>query len=69
MKKNMSKADAIIRIIVATVILILWYSGAISGTILIVLAVVAAIFMITGFINFCPLYGVLGIRTRPKSVE
>jgi len=69
MKKNMSKADAIIRIIVATVILILWYSGIIGGTILIVLGVVAAIFMITGFINFCPLYGVLGIGTRAKSAK
>ncbi|MEL7003566.1 MAG: DUF2892 domain-containing protein [Bacteroidota bacterium] len=67
MTKNMSKADGIIRIIVALVIATLWYTGTVSGILLIILGVVGAIFIITGFINFCPLYAVLGIRTRPKS--
>lgn len=67
MKKNMSKTDGIIRIIVAITIAILWYLGIIGGTLLIVLSVVAAIFIVTGFINFCPLYAVFRIRTRSKS--
>ena len=66
MKKNMSKADGIIRIIVALVIGVLWYSGAVSGLLLTILGVVGVIFIATGFINFCPLYAVLGIRTRGK---
>jgi Inner membrane protein YgaP-like, transmembrane domain len=66
MGKNMSKTDGIIRIIVAIVIAGLWYTNVISGTLLIVLAIVAAIFIITGFINICPLYSVFGIRTRNK---
>lgn len=60
----MSKADGIIRLILAVAILGLWYFNVIGGTLFIVLAVVAAIFTVTGFINFCPLYSVLKIRTR-----
>lgn len=64
MKKNMSKADGIIRLIVAVAIIALWYFGVIGGVMLTVLSVVAVIFIVTGFINFCPLYAALRIRTR-----
>ena len=67
MKNNMSKTDGILRIIIAIVIAGLWYFNVIGGTLLIILGVVAAIFIITGFINFCPLYAVLGIGTKSKS--
>ena len=67
MTKNMSKTDGIIRIIVALAIAVLWYAGIVSGVLLTILGIVAVIFIITGFINFCPLYTVLGIRTRRKS--
>jgi len=45
----------------------LWYTGIVEGILLIVLGIVGAIFIVTGFINFCPLYAALGIRTRAKS--
>ena len=64
MVKNMSRTDGIIRIIVALVIVALWYSGMIGGILLTLLAIVAGIFIVTGFINFCPLYAALKIRTR-----
>ena len=64
MVKNMSRTDGIIRIIVALVIIALWYAGAVGGVLLTLLAVVAAIFIVTGFINFCPLYAALKIKTR-----
>jgi len=66
MIKNMSKTDGIIRIIVALAIVALWYTGMIGGVLLTVLSVVAVIFIITGFLNFCPLYAALKIRTRKK---
>ena len=66
MIKNMSRIDGIIRIIVALAIIALWKFNIISGTLLIILGVVAAIFFITGFINFCPLYSLFNIRTRKK---
>ena len=64
MKKNMSKTDGIIRLIVAIAIIALWYFGVIGGVLLTVLSVVAVIFIVTGFINFCPLYAAFRIRTR-----
>ena len=66
MIKNMSKADGTIRIIIALGIAALWYFNIVSGILLTVLAVVAVIFIITGFINFCPLYAAFKIRTRGK---
>ncbi len=66
MIKNMSRTDGIIRIIVALVIVALWYTGMVGGTLLTILSVVAVIFIITGFLNFCPLYAALKIRTRRK---
>ena len=67
MKKNMSKADGIIRIIIALAIVGLWYFGIISGLLMTILIVVAAIFIITGFVNFCPLYSIFKIRTRKEA--
>ncbi|MEM7551247.1 MAG: DUF2892 domain-containing protein [Bacteroidota bacterium] len=64
MTKNMSSADGIIRIVLALVILALWYFNIVSGILLTVLLIASGIFIITGFINFCPLYAALKIRTR-----
>lgn len=63
----MSRTDGILRIAIAIGIGILWYTGVISGTLLIVLGVVAVAFIATGFINFCPIYAAFRLRTRPKS--
>jgi hypothetical protein len=63
MKKNMGIADRIIRALVAVVIFALYFSGIITGTLGIVLMVVAAIFLLTGLVSFCPLYTVVGLST------
>ncbi len=65
MKKNMGNADRIVRIIVALLVAYLYYSGVISGTLGIILLVVAAVFLLTSFVSFCPLYTLLGINTCP----
>ncbi len=64
MIKNMGSTDKIIRLAVAAVILLLYALDKISGTLAIVLGVVAVIFAVTSLINFCPLYKVLGINTN-----
>lgn len=63
MKKNMGMTDKIIRIIVAAVIAILFFTNVINGTLGIVLLVLAGIFLLTSFISFCPLYAPFGINT------
>lgn len=69
MKKNMGKMDKIIRLILATVILVLFFTDVIGGTIGIIALIAAGIFVATSFINFCPLYLPFGISTRSKSEE
>lgn len=64
MKPNMGSADRVIRLIVAAVILGLYLAGTITGTLGIVLLVLAAVFAATAFMRFCPLYLPFGIRTR-----
>lgn len=63
MKKNMGNADKIIRIIVAAVIAVLYFTNVISGTLAIVAGIVAVIFVLTSFMSFCPLYVPFGINT------
>lgn len=63
MKKNMGNTDRIIRIIVAAVIAFLYFNGTLTGTLGIVLLVLAGVFVLTSFISFCPLYSIFGINT------
>jgi hypothetical protein len=66
MKKNMGSTDKIIRILIALLIGVLYYTEIISGTTAIVLLAFAIIFLITSFISFCPLYVPFGISTSEK---
>lgn len=66
MKKNMGSADRIIRILVAVVIAILYFTNYLSGTAAIILGLLAIVFVATSFISFCPLYLPFGISTRKK---
>ncbi len=66
MKQNMGNTDRAIRILVAIIIATLFFTNVISGTLGIVLLVLACVFLLTGFIAFCPLYLPFGISTRKK---
>ncbi|WP_188443345.1 YgaP family membrane protein [Planktosalinus lacus] len=65
MKKNMGTADRIIRVIIAAIVGVLYFTGTISGTLGIVLLVLAGVFVLTSLISFCPLYAPFGIKTCP----
>lgn len=66
MKKNMGSIDKIIRLIIAAVIGVLFFTNIISGTLGIILLVLAGIFVLTSVISFCPLYTLVGASTCPK---
>jgi len=66
MKKNMGPIDKVIRILVAVVLAILFFTNVISGTLGIVLLVLAGVFVLTSLISFCPLYWPFGINTGKK---
>ncbi|HKL90159.1 DUF2892 domain-containing protein [Muricauda sp. NFXS6] len=63
MKKNMGGADRTIRIILAVAVGALYYFNVITGTLAYVLLAFAAIFVLTSFVSFCPLYTLFGINT------
>lgn len=66
MKKNMGTVDKTIRILVAAIVALLYFTGVISGTLAIVLLVFAVIFVLTSLFSVCPLYPLLGMNTRKK---
>ncbi|MFP4846255.1 DUF2892 domain-containing protein [Winogradskyella sp. PE311] len=63
MKKNMGTADRVIRIVIAAIVGVLYFKGIITGTLGIILLVLAGIFVLTSLISFCPLYAPFGIKT------
>ena len=66
MKKNMGTADKLARILVAVIIIALYFTEVISGTLAIVLLVFAGIFILTSLLSVCPLYPIFGINTSKK---
>jgi hypothetical protein len=65
MKKNMGTADKVIRVIIALAIAVLYFTNILSGTLGIVLLILAGVFVLTSFLSFCPLYLPFGIKTCP----
>ena len=66
MKKNMGTADRVIRTLIAIGIGVLYLTGHISGTLAIILGVVAIVFLVTSFVARCPGYVPLGVSTRKE---
>ena len=64
MKNNMSSTDRIIRAVIAVLFGVLIFTNAISGVLAIILGVIAAIFLVTAAIGFCPLYMLFGWSTK-----
>ena len=65
-KKNMGTVDRVIRILVAVVVVILYFTNVISGTLGIILLALSAIFVVTSILSFCPLYKLFGLSTTKK---
>ena len=66
MKPNMGSTDKMIRLIVAAILSGLLIGNVISDIFGYVLLAFAAVFVLTSFVSFCPLYLPFGISTRKK---
>lgn len=66
MNSNMGSLDKFIRILSAMLITGAYYSKEISGTIALLLLILAGIFIVTSFIGFCPLYAIFGVSTKKE---
>ena len=66
MKKNMGSVDRVIRTLIALVVIVLFFTNAISGTLAVILLILAGVFIITSILSFCPIYFLFGINTLKK---
>lgn len=64
MKVNESMVDRVVRGLVGLVLLALYLSNTVTGTLGIVLVIVGAVALLTGLVGFCPLYSVFKFRTN-----
>ena len=67
MKKNMGSMDKGIRVFLAVIIAILYFTNQITGVAAIVLGIFAVVFLLTSFMSFCPLYVPFKLSTLKKS--
>ena len=66
MKPNIGTADRIIRAVLAVIMAVLYFSGTVTGTLGIILLVLAGVFLLTSLISFCPLYAPFKFSTRKQ---
>lgn len=69
MKKNLGSADRVIRVILAAIVVTLYFTNTISGTVALILLALAAVFVLTSLISFCPLYLPFGLSTLRKKLN
>lgn len=65
MKKNVGNTDKLIRLLAAAVFVILFATNVVSGTLGIILLVLAGVFALTSLVGFCPIYAAVGLNTCP----
>lgn len=66
LNKNMGTLDRIIRLVIAAIVAVLYFTGNLSGLAAIILGILAVIFVITSLVSFCPLYLPFRLSTRKK---
>ncbi len=66
MKKNVGTTDKVIRILIAVILVVLFFTHVISGALGIILLVLAAVLVATSLISLCPIWLALGINTKGK---
>ena len=68
MKKNMGNLDRVVRIVLALVVIGLYLTDIINGTLAIVLLIFGAVLILTSMVSTCPLYlpfGISTLKTKP----
>jgi small-conductance mechanosensitive channel len=69
MKQNIGFLDRVLRISVALVIAVLYFTDQMNGIAAIVLGLLAIIFALTSFVGVCPLYIPLKISTKKSKKQ
>lgn len=69
MKKNLSSVERILRVFVALVVAILYFTNQISGGAAAVLGVIAVAFVLTSSAGFCPIYASLRFFAKKSETK
>jgi hypothetical protein len=69
MTKNMGNADRAIRTLLAVAIIVLYLTDTISGTLAIILGIVAIAFLVTSLVGWCPAYVPFRLSTCKRSTD
>ena len=69
MNKNIGNTDKLIRLLLALLVAVLYFAGVISGTLAIILGILAIVLVATSMVSFCGLYTILGINTCKTRTE
>ncbi len=67
MRRNVGSLDKIIRVVLAVLFGTLYFTGMTTGALGVVLLILGGIFLITGFISFCPIYAIFGLNSCEKN--
>lgn len=63
MKKNVGNIDRVVRILIAIVASILYFTGTVEGTLGYIVLAVGAIMLLTALVGTCPIYSIVGLST------
>lgn len=66
MKKNMSNADRLLRVLVAVVVAALYFTDTVTGLTGAILGIVAVVFLLTSLVGTCPLYMPFRFSTKKE---
>lgn len=69
MKRNLGKAERIVRVLIALAALASWYFGAVAGVLGVVAGVVAVMMLGTSAAASCPLHQAVGLNTMSKAEQ
>lgn len=65
MTTNVGTLDRVVRIALAIVFSVLYFTGTVTGTVGVVLLVLGGAFLLTSLVGTCGLYSIFGISTCP----
>ncbi len=63
MKTNMGQKDKAIRLLAAAIIMVCYFFEVVTGTVGLLLLVIAVVLTLTSLVSFCPIYTIFGITT------
>jgi hypothetical protein len=66
MKKNMGTIDIIVRLVIAALLVVLYFTQVLTGITGIILLIIAGVLTLTSIFSICPLYMAFGISTRSR---